>query len=223
MSCVLSCGVLAVMVSAGFVHLLGQAIVELPVRDDTVFPWAPFLCGVGFLSTLLADQYAESLSEKASGSATPGFAQMRSCHSRDNSFLGSGPSLILDHEGAFLQQVAVAGAWNATGEDCQPHATGRVSCCLSSRAMEVYLSLIFLHLKCPARSCSGTTAMHTCVLHWTAASSLKGDAAIARMFKVCSGCIPMHLHGSHIHVSHPWYLHHPLCTPQGAVSSPACM
>ena len=50
----------AVMVSAGFVHLLGAAIVDL--NPNAVFPVAPFLCGLGFILTLVADHTAESLS-----------------------------------------------------------------------------------------------------------------------------------------------------------------
>lgn len=50
----------AVMVSAGFVHLLGAAISDL--NPDAVFPVAPFLCGLGFILTLLADHVAETLS-----------------------------------------------------------------------------------------------------------------------------------------------------------------
>lgn len=52
----------AVMISAGFVHLLGTAIKELdPLKR---FPLAPFLCGLGFLVTLVADQVASMLSER---------------------------------------------------------------------------------------------------------------------------------------------------------------
>ncbi len=50
------------MISAGFVHLLGTAIKELdPMKR---FPLAPFLCGLGFLVTLVADQVASILSER---------------------------------------------------------------------------------------------------------------------------------------------------------------
>lgn len=48
------------MISAGFVHLLGAAVQEL---DPTaVFPLAPFLCGLGFILTLIADHAAGLLS-----------------------------------------------------------------------------------------------------------------------------------------------------------------
>lgn len=53
----------AVMVSAGFVHLLGAAISNL--NPDAVFPVAPFLCGLGFILTLFADHVAETLSSEA--------------------------------------------------------------------------------------------------------------------------------------------------------------
>ena len=53
----------AVMVSAGFVHLLGTAITEL--NPHLKFPLAPFLCGLGFLVTLVADHVAEVLSHRA--------------------------------------------------------------------------------------------------------------------------------------------------------------
>ena len=52
----------AVMISAGFVHLLGTAIKELDPMNR--FPLAPFLCGLGFLVTLVADQVAGILSER---------------------------------------------------------------------------------------------------------------------------------------------------------------
>ncbi|KAK9904991.1 hypothetical protein WJX75_007293 [Coccomyxa subellipsoidea] len=51
-----------VMISAGFVHLLGTAIKELDPMNR--FPLAPFLCGLGFLVTLVADQVAGILSER---------------------------------------------------------------------------------------------------------------------------------------------------------------
>lgn len=50
------------MISAGFVHLLGAAVQELNPR--AVFPLAPFLCGLGFILTLIADHTAELLSGK---------------------------------------------------------------------------------------------------------------------------------------------------------------
>ena len=50
------------MVSAGFVHLLGTAINEL--NPHLKFPLAPFLCGLGFLVTLVADHIAEVLSHR---------------------------------------------------------------------------------------------------------------------------------------------------------------
>ncbi|KAK9861110.1 hypothetical protein WJX84_009780, partial [Apatococcus fuscideae] len=49
-----------VMLSAGFVHLLGESVMEL--QDVTRFPLATFLCGVGFLITLLADSIMEVMS-----------------------------------------------------------------------------------------------------------------------------------------------------------------
>ena len=52
----------AVMVSAGFVHLLGAAIVDMGALQKRDFPWAPFLCACGFLVTLTADQLATTLS-----------------------------------------------------------------------------------------------------------------------------------------------------------------
>ena len=52
----------AVMISAGLVHLLGAAVQELD--PSSVFPLAPFLCGLGFILTLVADHMAELLSCK---------------------------------------------------------------------------------------------------------------------------------------------------------------
>ena len=49
-----------VMVSAGFCHLLGDAILQMPQFHE--FPLAPFLCGCGFLLTLCADSAATALS-----------------------------------------------------------------------------------------------------------------------------------------------------------------
>lgn len=48
-----------VMVSAGFCHLLGEAVKDMP--SHLLFPLAPFLCGLGFLSTLCADRAATLL------------------------------------------------------------------------------------------------------------------------------------------------------------------
>ena len=48
------------MVSAGFVHLLGAAVHEL--RSDSLFPLPSFLCGLGFIVTLVADYTAETIS-----------------------------------------------------------------------------------------------------------------------------------------------------------------
>eukprot|EP00884_Botryococcus_braunii_P014254 jgi/Botrbrau1/2282/Bobra.101_2s0105.1 len=81
-----------VMVSAGFVHLLGTAIKELDPMER--FPLAPFLCGTGFILTLLADRLAESLSRHT------GLADFSAC--------GSGADDHLDHEGALLRSVVVA-------------------------------------------------------------------------------------------------------------------
>lgn len=50
----------AVMVSAGFVHLLGAAVKQL--NPGAVFPLAAFLCGLGFILTLVADHAVERLS-----------------------------------------------------------------------------------------------------------------------------------------------------------------
>ena len=44
-------------------HLLGTAITEL--NPHLKFPLAPFLCGLGFLVTLVADHVAEVLSHRA--------------------------------------------------------------------------------------------------------------------------------------------------------------
>ena len=48
------------MVSAGFVHLLGAAVHDL--RSDSLFPLPSFLCGLGFIVTLVADYTAETIS-----------------------------------------------------------------------------------------------------------------------------------------------------------------
>ena len=48
-----------VMVSAGFCHLLGEAVKDMP--SHLLFPLAPFLCGLGFLATLCADRAATLL------------------------------------------------------------------------------------------------------------------------------------------------------------------
>lgn len=58
------------MVSAGFVHLLGTAIKEL--NPHLKFPLAPFLCGLGFLVTLVADHIAEVLSHRNGWESPPG-------------------------------------------------------------------------------------------------------------------------------------------------------
>lgn len=48
-----------VMISAGFVHLLGSAVEEL--NPGSLFPLAPFLCGLGFILTLIADFVGQRL------------------------------------------------------------------------------------------------------------------------------------------------------------------
>ncbi len=48
------------MISAGFCHLLGDAIVAL--TQSFTYPLAPFLCACGFMSTLIADQIVEAAS-----------------------------------------------------------------------------------------------------------------------------------------------------------------
>lgn len=48
-----------VMVSAGFCHLLGEAVRDMPYMH---FPITPFLCGCGYLLTLCADKAATILS-----------------------------------------------------------------------------------------------------------------------------------------------------------------
>ena len=155
----------AVMVAAGFVHLLGQAIVELPVPGDNSFPWAPFLCGVGFLSTLLADQYAEGLSEHEGGNATPALGALR-CHGREgSSLLGPAPSMIVEHESAILQHVAVAGAWDdASGQHLpafQCFATLR-SVQRSRMSLEGWCKLIspLFHSRLDDTACHARLTMH---------------------------------------------------------------
>ena len=46
------------MISAGFCHLLGDAIDQL--TRSIKYPLAPFLCACGFMSTLIADQIVEA-------------------------------------------------------------------------------------------------------------------------------------------------------------------
>ena len=53
----------AVMVSAGFVHLLGDAIEDM---GPTEFPVAPLLCATGLLMTIIADSVASNLAEDSS-------------------------------------------------------------------------------------------------------------------------------------------------------------
>lgn len=53
-----------VMISAGFCHLLGDAIKTL--TQAMAYPLAPFLCACGFLMTLVADQIVEGATSKAS-------------------------------------------------------------------------------------------------------------------------------------------------------------
>lgn len=50
----------AVMISAGFVHLLGDSIKQLVASFN--YPLAPFLCACGYLFTLVADQTVEGIS-----------------------------------------------------------------------------------------------------------------------------------------------------------------
>ena len=60
------------MVSAGFVHLLGDAIEDMGTTD---FPVAPLLCATGLLMTIIADAIASSYAsggEAGSGSGCCG-------------------------------------------------------------------------------------------------------------------------------------------------------
>lgn len=50
----------AVMVSAGFCHLLGESIRQMHL--DVRFPLPTFLCGLGFMLTLVADAVASTAS-----------------------------------------------------------------------------------------------------------------------------------------------------------------
>ena len=80
------------MISAGFVHLLGTAIKELdPMKR---FPLAPFLCGLGFLVTLVADQVAGILSERNGWHGDGGLAH---CHSPAMGHEHSSDMTLLQH------------------------------------------------------------------------------------------------------------------------------
>lgn len=50
-----------VMLSAGFCHLLPTALKEINHDSHSRFPLAPFLCALGYLLTLIADQIAETM------------------------------------------------------------------------------------------------------------------------------------------------------------------
>ncbi|CAL8464539.1 g4074 [Coccomyxa elongata] len=81
-----------VMISAGLVHLLGTAIKELdPMKR---FPLAPFLCGLGFLVTLVADQVAGILSER---NGWHGDAAIGHCHSPAMAHEHSSDMTLLQH------------------------------------------------------------------------------------------------------------------------------
>lgn len=58
-----------VMVSAGFCHLLADA--ERRLHSEDAFPWAPFLCALGFLLTLFADEVATNMSRPKGESSDP--------------------------------------------------------------------------------------------------------------------------------------------------------
>lgn len=95
------------MVSAGFCHLLADA--ERRLHSEGHFPLAPFLCALGFLLTLFADNVAHYLSSKHGVADDHG-----GCHGRNASIplaevavvggaaanaLGSKPSLTLATNG----------------------------------------------------------------------------------------------------------------------------
>ena len=90
------------MVSAGFVHLLGAAIKEL--NPELRFPLASFLCGLGFLITLVADHVAEVLSHGSGWETPPGHC---AGSTRDGEMTRLQPVLVVDpatprrHGGAF--------------------------------------------------------------------------------------------------------------------------
>ncbi len=70
------------MLSAGLVHLLGesQAQIGLVPLARRPYPLGPFLCALGFLITLLADQVAGALAEANPAAGEVLYVNVNACH-----------------------------------------------------------------------------------------------------------------------------------------------
>ncbi len=111
------------MISAGFCHLLGDAIVAL--TQSFTYPLAPFLCACGFMSTLIADQIVEA----ASGHHPPEVPVLVSLSEKEG------------EEEETLHSVAFVGAVGATPFPKSRRADGNTSMgiCLMLRHCRAYL------------------------------------------------------------------------------------
>lgn len=94
------------MVSAGFVHLLGTAIKELDPMNR--FPLAPFLCGLGFLVTLVADHIAETLSHRNGWHGTGGSGSHCVPPSMDTDVTLLQHVLVVDHRTQGVPLIAAS-------------------------------------------------------------------------------------------------------------------
>ncbi len=171
----------AVMVSAGFVHLLGAAIKEL--NPGLQFPLAPFLCGLGFLVTLVADHVAEVLSHRNGWETPPGHCG----------------GATLDGEMTRLQHVLVV-------DPVTPRRAGRAVLSKLPPAqawqLQQWLVKLAVHFDVPPRSVYLTSAggthepemtCRTCTFRH---SHLHIPQAVHRLFTIssrdcrdCAGCI----------------------------------
>ena len=129
------------MVSAGFVHLLGAAIKEL--NPELRFPLAPFLCGLGFLVTLVADHVAEVLSHRNGWETPPGHCG----------------GATVDGEMTRLQHVLVV-------DPVTPRRAGELLSLLASHSVEVEGTLqhrLGKHSVAPERHTQFSTVTWMCV------------------------------------------------------------
>mmetsp|Transcript_8358 Transcript_8358/g.25051 ORF Transcript_8358/g.25051 Transcript_8358/m.25051 type:complete len:421 (+) Transcript_8358:407-1669(+) len=109
-----------VMVSAGFCHLLGDAIEQL--TKSFKYPLAPFLCACGFMSTLVADQIVEVVTAKPREFPVLGEGEMAMLSAvavggDASGHGGHGHGHSQGHcFGAAIQQIAAGGGASALGE-----------------------------------------------------------------------------------------------------------
>ena len=175
----------AVMVSAGFVHLLGAAIKEL--NPGLQFPLAPFLCGLGFLVTLVADHVAEVLSHRNGWETPPGHcggATLDGEMTRLQHVLVVDPVTPRRAGRAVLLKLPPAQAWQLQQWLLNWLVTGATSC--QHPGPDLAPIQVSMH---------GTLAVHFDVPPWSVYSTSAGGTHEPEM--TCRTCTLRH---SHLHI-----------------------